>query len=124
MDARQGERKLPAKLVRSARYVEAQDGWYFRTREGIAVGPYPTEFDAQVCASLLIARLAQADPKSDLSGVIQEFLSDPTSGPRSAQFRRTQQVEWRHLVRKPPTNPLARVGWMLNRAATALFSRH
>ncbi|NJN53187.1 MAG: hypothetical protein HC809_16960 [Gammaproteobacteria bacterium] len=120
MDPRQGE-KVPTKLVRSGRFIESQDGWYFRTREGIAVGPYPTEFDAQVCASLLTARLKQADPKSDQSGVIQEFLSDPSAGPRSAQFRRVTPVEWRHL-RKTPT-ALDRLSSIVSHARAMLSPR-
>ncbi len=101
--------------------MEAQDGWYFRTREGIAVGPYPTEFDAQVCASLLVARLAQSKGDPDLPGIIQEFLSDPTAGPRSAQFRSVKPAEWRHL-RKMPT-VLDRLGSALHHARAALFPR-
>ena len=33
--------------TRSSRFEEREDGWYFRTREGIAVGPYATRFDAE-----------------------------------------------------------------------------
>jgi hypothetical protein len=59
---------------RSGRFFSSNAQWYFHTREGIDVGPFNSEFEAQVEASIL---------KSVLKGgsvpalqVIREFLLD------------------------------------------------
>jgi hypothetical protein len=121
MQPRRGE-ELPPHQRRSGRFVETEEGWYFKTREGIAVGPYPTEFDAEVCASLLTARLAQLDRNVDVRGVIRDFLSDPASGPRSAQFRKVDIVDWRERMPKsPPAHALARMSELWKRARSAIL---
>ncbi len=71
------------KFKRSARFLQTEDGWYFRTRESILVGPYPSEWDCELGASLITARLAQLDASEDPVSAIREFLVDPISGPLS-----------------------------------------
>jgi len=117
MKPRKGE-SLEDNQARSHRFFETTDGWFFKTREGIDVGPYPTEFDAEVCASLLTARLAQLDPAADVRGVIQAFLSDPTSGPRSAQFRPAKPEAMAAARSKAPASlpMVARMKALLDRA--------
>jgi len=117
MKPRKGE-NLTENQKRSHRFVETDEGWFFRTREGIDVGPYPTEFDAEVCASLLTARLKQLDPSADVRGVIQSFLSDPTSGPRSAQFRPAKVTDAREPATKTSSSlaVVARMKALLERA--------
>jgi hypothetical protein len=123
MQPRRGE-PIPPSQTRSHRFVETAEGWYFKTREGIAVGPYPTEFDAEVCASLLTARLAQLDKSVDVRAVIHDFLSDPTSGPRSAQFRQAKMVEPRERMPKaPPPQALTRMSDLWKRARSAILPR-
>ena len=82
MEARKGEGRAPVSQARSRRFVQTEEGWYFRTRENIAVGPYPTEFDAEVSASLLVARLSQLEDQTGMNHAIQEFLRDPDNGPK------------------------------------------
>ena len=104
----------------SSRLIETDEGWFFRTREGIAVGPYPTEFDAEVCASLHTARLAQLDRSADVRAVIHAFLSDPVAGPRSAQFRPGKVVDAADCRPKspPPLAIVARVKALFARVAS------
>ncbi|MFT7653889.1 MAG: hypothetical protein ACI9ON_004075 [Limisphaerales bacterium] len=45
---------------RSGRVFKNQMGWYFQTREGIDVGPYACEFDAEVDLETLIASIKGA----------------------------------------------------------------
>jgi len=66
-------------IVRSARFVEKDDGWFFRTREGILLGPYAEKFDAEISASILVARLAQLEDGMDPTAVIQAFENDPAN---------------------------------------------
>lgn len=60
---------------RSSRFVETEAGWYFVTREGIRVGPYASEFDAELAASLLITQLSQLDEQRYAKVEIHRFLS-------------------------------------------------
>ncbi len=66
-------------LVRTARFVETKEGWYFRTREEIMLGPYADKFDAELSASLLVARLAQLEEGKDPAALIQAFELDPSN---------------------------------------------
>ncbi len=65
-------------IVRSARFIETDEGWFFRTREQIMLGPYAEKFDAEISASLLVARLAQANAQDHLK-LIHEFEKDPAN---------------------------------------------
>ena len=42
---------------RSDRFFRSNDNWYFHTREGTAVGPYRSRFDAEIDAGRLLALL-------------------------------------------------------------------
>ena len=72
--ARQNER--PKLRFRSERIFNADELWYFHTREGVDVGPYQSRFDAEVEAALLQAVLCKTPPGSDSLRVIQEFVAD------------------------------------------------
>ena len=74
----EAEKRIPD-IVRTARFVQTDEGWFFRTREGIMLGPYGDQFDAELSASLLVAKLAQADPGSDTSRMIHNFMTDPAN---------------------------------------------
>lgn len=82
MELRKSDREAAAERVaRSTRFTQTDEGWYFKTREGVLLGPYAEEFDAEISASLLIAALAQLDPGADATPVIQRFLHDPSNAP-------------------------------------------
>jgi hypothetical protein len=71
MHSRHGEN--PKLRFRSERYYRCNDGWYFFTREGIAVGPFRNRFEAEVDSGLLIALLKNTPPEAALR-VIRDFL--------------------------------------------------
>lgn len=71
---------------RSERFFRQDSGWFFKTREGIAVGPYADPFDAELSASLLISRLAQLEQNEDPRAAIRRFQSDPAVGPLAQQM--------------------------------------
>lgn len=70
-------------VERSSRVFQKDSTWYFATREGILVGPYRKQFDAELSASLLIARLAQLDPGADARSEIHRFLQSERSEQRN-----------------------------------------
>ncbi len=61
---------------RSRRTVRERNGWYVRTREGASLGPYVTEFDADIVAALLIGQLAQANTPETCRRIIYNFRHD------------------------------------------------
>ena len=80
---RASDRKLDLidDIVRTTRFYRAQGGWFFKTREGISMGPYAEQFDAEVSASLLIAQLAQLNADADPRATIQRFKASPANAP-------------------------------------------
>lgn len=68
-----------SEIARSSRFFETEDGWFFRTRENISLGPYQLKFDAEVSASLLITRLDQLEKDKDPGCIIQAFETDPSN---------------------------------------------
>lgn len=75
MEPRRREAGRNAGRQRTERFVERDDGWHFKTRENILVGPFPSVFDAQLAASLLITRLSQLERDEDSPQVIHSFIS-------------------------------------------------
>jgi hypothetical protein len=71
MEHRQNEE--PKTWFRSERFFRSDDKWYFYTREGVTVGPYRTQFEAEVDAEMLMARLKGAPERLALS-IIREFV--------------------------------------------------
>ena len=59
------------------------------------MGPYPTEFDAEISSSLLCARLAQLDDESKSVATIHSFIRDPAYGPVNEALRvqKTEESE-------------------------------
>ena len=74
MDHRKNE--LARTWFRSHRLFRANDAWYFHTREGIDVGPFRSEFEAQVEASILKHILHQSASSSAAIPAVREFLLD------------------------------------------------
>ena len=65
----------PKTWFRSERVFRADGSWFFHTREGIAVGPYASQFEAEVDAGMLKSMLKNADPESAVA-IIREFMVD------------------------------------------------
>ena len=74
MLGRAGERQ--GRWPRSPRTLRGPGGWFVRTREGEPLGPYPTQFDADVVAALLVAQLEQARDAEACRRVIYNFRHD------------------------------------------------
>ena len=89
------------------------DGWFFLTREGVSVGPYESRFDAELSASLLVARLSQLDGAGGAACLIQGFLGDP----RNPLKRPRPRVR---SARRPRTGSMATALSALQRAWSVL----
>lgn len=76
--SRLGERAL--RWFRRERVFASGGSWYFRTREGIDVGPYGSRFEAEIEADILIARLDHEASLPSLM-VIRAFLLDSVVEP-------------------------------------------
>ncbi len=95
--------------------VQFRDGgWYISTREHPLVGPYASEFDAQLNASKLVSQLAQADPETKPQTTIQSFLADPSTRPIDPQATVTGKPPARGRVKQPDTFSRF-VGWIVRR---------
>ena len=69
----------PRQWCRSTRvYCEPGrcDAWYFQTREGVDVGPYLSQFAAEVEASLLKELLAQEDSHEARLAKVISFMHE------------------------------------------------
>lgn len=60
---------------RTPRLFRANGYWYFCTRENIDVGPYRTEFEANVEADILI-NLLREEPLERAERVVRDFAFD------------------------------------------------
>ena len=57
-------------------FLHSEDCWYFRTREGVEMGPYASRFEAEVEASLLREMIKDLDDDGLKLKVIREFVLD------------------------------------------------
>lgn len=73
ISARTNER--PQTWFRSERVFLSDGRWYFHTREGIDVGPYESQFEAEIEAGML-KELLRERPGADPLGIIREFVLD------------------------------------------------
>ena len=73
-DARRNETRKT--WFRSERVFLSGSDWYFHTREGVDVGPYPSQFEAEIEAGMLKELLRDTDKGEPALIVIREFVLD------------------------------------------------
>ncbi len=69
----------PKTWFRSERVFLSAGQWYFHTREGIDVGPYESQFEAEIEAGMLKQMLREAiagQPDDQARRIIREFVLD------------------------------------------------
>jgi hypothetical protein len=66
----------PKTWFRSDRVFLSNGKWYFHTREGVDVGPYDSQFEAEIEASMLKELLRDCGPAHPPMAVIREFVLD------------------------------------------------
>ncbi len=81
---------------RSERVFLSSGEWWFHTREGVEVGPYESQFEAEIEAGLLKELLAEAEGRLAVQAAIREFVLDSYAmgRPLSPRFRdETQKLQ-------------------------------
>lgn len=69
--------ETPRTWFRSERVFLSNGKWFFHTREGVDLGPYESQFEAEVEAGMLKALLCDRAPQGEASmAVIREFVFD------------------------------------------------
>ena len=61
---------------RSDRVFVSNTQWYFHTREGVDIGPYESQFEAEIEAGMLKELLREAARGQLCMAVIREFVLD------------------------------------------------
>ena len=61
---------------RSERVFLSDERWFFHTREGVDVGPYDSQFEAEIEAGMLKELLRERGQGSQCMAVIREFVLD------------------------------------------------
>jgi len=73
--ARQHE--IPRTWFRSDRVFLSDGRWFFHTREGVDVGPYDSQFEAEIEAGMLKELMRERGVRGDsCMAVIREFVLD------------------------------------------------
>ena len=66
----------PRTWFRSERVFLSDGKWYFHTREGVDVGPYESQFEAEIEAGMLKELLRERGAGEGPLNVIREFVLD------------------------------------------------
>ncbi len=61
---------------RSERVFLSDGHWFFHTREGVDIGPYDTQFEAEIEAGMLKELLREGGQGQRCMAVIREFVLD------------------------------------------------
>jgi len=84
--AMEHRRNEPARTwFRSHRIFRSDSSWYFHTREGIDVGPFASEFEAQIEASILKSLLKEIPAGNASVAAVRQFQLD--AGTSSCNLR-------------------------------------
>lgn len=66
----------PRTWFRSERVFLIDGRWFFHTREGVDVGPYESQFEAEIEAGMLRELMRESAPSDSCLSVIREFVLD------------------------------------------------
>ncbi|MFU8815813.1 MAG: DUF6316 family protein [Pseudomonadales bacterium] len=66
--------EAPQTWFRSERLFASNGKWFFHTREGVDVGPYDSQFEAEIEAAMLKELLLGRTPGEEAKAVIREFV--------------------------------------------------
>ena len=76
-------------------FMAAEGEWYFQTREGVDVGPYESQFEAEIEAGLLKELLQKCSDEAEVKEAMREFVLDSYAmgRPRTPHFRDGMKVK-------------------------------
>jgi Domain of unknown function (DUF6316) len=70
-----GRRDEPGQTwFRSDRVFNCNGQWYFHTREGVDVGPYESQLEAEIEASMLKELIKNSHLTGEALGVLRDFI--------------------------------------------------
>jgi len=64
---------------RSDRVFNCNGKWYFHTREGIDVGPYESQLEAEIEAGMLKELIKSSQLDSEALGILRDFILESFS---------------------------------------------
>lgn len=60
-------------------FLSSDNDWWFQTREGVDVGPYETQYEAEIEAGLLKELLRVEEDAAGVESAIRQFVLDSYS---------------------------------------------
>ncbi len=85
---------------RADRVFHTNQKWYFHTREGIDVGPYESQLDAEIEASMLKELIKNSSLRGDSLVVLRDFILESFTLGRPLNVMVNENAE--HIVVNPP----------------------
>ena len=87
---------------RAERVFHTNEKWYFHTREGIDVGPYESQLEAEIEASMLKELIKNTNARGDSLSVLRDFILESFSLGRPLNVMVNDSAE--HIVLSPPSS--------------------
>jgi hypothetical protein len=85
---------------RADRVFHTDEKWYFHTREGIDVGPYESQLEAEIEASMLKELIKNSNLRGDSLAVLRDFILESFTLGRPLNVMVNEKAE--HIVVIPP----------------------
>ena len=85
---------------RSHRIFRANEYWYFHTREGIDVGPYESQLEAEIEAGMLKELIKTTQVRGESLSVLRDFILESFTLGRPLNVMVADNAE--HIVLVPP----------------------
>ena len=86
---------------RSERVFNCNGKWYFHTREGIDVGPYDSQLEAEIEAGMLKELIKNAALSGEALGVLRDFILESFTLGRPLNVMIAEDAE--HIEIKHPS---------------------
>jgi hypothetical protein len=85
---------------RADRVFHTNQKWYFHTREGIDVGPYESQLEAEIEASMLKELIKNSSLRGDSLAILRDFILESFTLGRPLNVMVNENAE--HIVMNPP----------------------
>jgi len=85
---------------RADRVFHTNGRWYFHTREGIDVGPYDSQLEAEIEAGMLRELIKHTRARGESLSVLRDFILESFTLGRPLNVMVADQAE--HIVVSPP----------------------
>ncbi len=86
---------------RAERVFHTNGKWYFHTREGIDIGPYESQLEAEIEAGMLKELIKNTQVRGESLSVLRDFILESFSLGRPLNVMVADNAE--HIVVSPPS---------------------